>query len=98
MMRTMASPAVIRQRRIVAVSVLGAIAAAAVIGGVLIGSGGDDASSSETAGGRQKGAGAALPNPPQLPGAGRRLFPDRRVVASYGNPRADELGALGIGT
>jgi hypothetical protein len=34
----------------------------------------------------------------QLPGGGRRLFPDRRVVAFYGNPRDDELGALGIGT
>jgi hypothetical protein len=99
MMRSMASPAVIRQRRIVAVSVLGAIAAAAVIGGVLIGSGGDDASSSENVSGGQKSGSADQAKPPaQLPGGGRRLFPDRRVVAFYGNPRDDELGALGIGT
>ena len=35
---------------------------------------------------------------PQLPGGGRRLFPDRRIVGFYGNPRDDELGELGIGT
>ena len=31
----------------------------------------------------------------QLPGGGRRLFPDRLVVALYGHPGAPELGALG---
>ena len=36
--------------------------------------------------------------PPELPGGGRRLFPDRRVVAYYGAPQDDELGELGIGT
>jgi hypothetical protein len=41
---------------------------------------------------------AERPARAQLPGGGRRLFPDRRVVAFYGNPRDDELGALGIGT
>jgi len=97
MMRTMASPALIRQRRIVAVSVLGAIAAAAVIGGAVVGSGGDDARSAESAGGSQA-SGSDRPAPTQLPGGGRRLFPDRRVVAFYGNPRDEELGALGIGT
>ncbi|WP_272475924.1 hypothetical protein [Baekduia alba] len=96
----MASPATIRQRRIVAVSALGVLAAAAVIGGAVIGSGGNDAkggtnaSSSGAAGAGEDGA----PKPVQLPGGGRRLFPDRRVVAFYGNPRDDELGALGIGT
>ena len=35
---------------------------------------------------------------PELPRGGRRLFPDFRVVALYGNPRAAELGELGIGT
>jgi hypothetical protein len=35
---------------------------------------------------------------PELPRGGRRLFPDYRVVALYGNPRAAELGELGIGT
>ncbi|WCB92044.1 hypothetical protein DSM104299_00726 [Baekduia alba] len=99
-MPSMASPATIRQRRIVAVSALGVLAAAAVIGGAVIGSGGNDAkggtnaSSSGAAGAGEDGA----PKPVQLPGGGRRLFPDRRVVAFYGNPRDDELGALGIGT
>lgn len=36
--------------------------------------------------------------PAQLPGGGRRLFPQRRVVAFYGNPRDPQLGTLGIGT
>ena len=30
---------------------------------------------------------APRPAPPQLPGGGRRIFPDRRVVAFYGNPQ-----------
>ena len=33
----------------------------------------------------------------QLPGGGRRIFPDRRVVAFYGAPQSTRLGALGIG-
>ncbi len=36
--------------------------------------------------------------PPELPGGGRRLFPDRRVVGFYGAPQDDELGELGIGS
>jgi hypothetical protein len=36
--------------------------------------------------------------PPELPGGGRRLFPQHRVVAYYGAPQNVELGALGIGT
>jgi hypothetical protein len=41
-----------------------------------------------------RGAEAA---PPELPGGGRRILPDRRVVAFYGAPQDAELGALGIG-
>jgi hypothetical protein len=37
------------------------------------------------------------PPPPELPRGGRRIFPDHRVVAYYGAPQSDELGALGIG-
>ena len=46
------------------------------------------------------GRAAASPRPKatQLPGGGRTFFPGRRVVAFYGNPADDELGALGIGT
>jgi hypothetical protein len=36
--------------------------------------------------------------PPELPGGGRKLFPQHRVVAYYGAPQNVELGALGIGT
>ncbi len=60
--------------------------------------GGDDAQTA--AAGTSAGAGAAAPKRPkatQLPGGGRRIFPDRRVVAFYGNPADDELGELGIG-
>src|SRR4051794_35769982 len=96
MMRNVASQAVIRQRRIVALCALGAVAAAAVIGGALLGSGsGADGRTSAASGASD---GAARAKPAELPGGGRRLFPDRRVVAFYGNPRDDELGALGIGT
>src|SRR3954453_2788799 len=35
---------------------------------------------------------AAKAAPVQLPRGGRRLFPDRRIVAYYGNPRDRELG------
>ena len=34
----------------------------------------------------------------ELPGGGRRIFPDRRVVAFYGAPQHEQLGILGIGT
>jgi hypothetical protein len=33
-----------------------------------------------------------------LPGGGRRIFPDYRVVGFYGAPQDEQLGALGIGT
>jgi hypothetical protein len=35
---------------------------------------------------------------PQLPGGGRELLPDHRLVAYYGAPGSEELGALGVGT
>lgn len=83
-----------RRRRLTA---LGAVAGLAVVVGIAVGAGrgggggdgGHEAATSAAAGG---------PQPTRLPGGGRRLFPDRRVVAFYGNPRDDELGALGIGT
>jgi hypothetical protein len=93
-------PVVIRQRRLVALSALGAVAAAAVVGGALLGAGGGgaDADGAPSASSRAVRDAAPQPEPAELPGGGRRLFPDRRVVAFYGNPRDDELGALGIGT
>ncbi len=34
----------------------------------------------------------------ELPRGGRRIFPDFRVVAFYGAPQDEQLGALGVGT
>lgn len=83
-----------RRRRLTA---LGAVTLVAVVGGFAAGAGGGDPERGP-GDGERAGTGAAPPKPTQLPGGGRRLFPDRRVVAFYGNPRDDELGALGIGT
>lgn len=97
--RSMASAATIHQRRVVAASVLGAVAAVALIGGAIAGSGsGSGSKSSAAENGAASNAARPKPAPAQLPGGGRRLFPDRRVVAFYGNPRAAQLGELGIGT
>ncbi len=38
------------------------------------------------------------PAPVELPRGGRSVLPEHRVVAFYGAPQSDELGALGIGT
>jgi hypothetical protein len=49
----------------------------------------------------RRGRGSGGPRGGRLrarPGGGRRLFPDKRVVAFYGAPQAAELGTLGIGT
>ncbi len=77
------------------------MALVAVIGGFAAGAGGGDperGGAGDSTGTKTTRATAKTPKPVQLPGGGRRLFPDRRVVAFYGNPRDDELGALGIGT
>ncbi len=76
----------VRQRRLF---LLAAVAAVALLAGVVVGArdGGD---SEEPA--------VAADRPSELPGGGRRLFPDRRVVAFYGAPQDEELGELGIGT
>lgn len=59
--------------------------------------GSDDDAATAAAKGKAVAARKAAARP-HLPGGGRRLFPDRRIVAFYGNPRDDELGELGIGT
>ena len=65
----------------------------AVVGGVLalvLGGGEEPAP--------QKAASEPADRPVELPRGGRRLFPDRRIVAYYGAPQDQELGALGIGS
>ena len=74
-----------RQRRVVA---LAGVAAAALLVGVVVGAGGGGDGGTESAEERAD-------RPPELPGGGRRLFPDRRVDAFYGAPQDDELGELG---
>jgi hypothetical protein len=70
-----------------------AVLALAIIGtAVLIGSG--DGEPRRTA-----ADDAAVPPPPaELPRGGRSILPEFRVVAYYGAPQSDELGALGIGS
>jgi hypothetical protein len=91
---TLPSSAVYRRRRLVALGVVGALAALA---GVAVGAG--DGSRGDTGAVRQsadsKAAGRA---PAELPRGGRRIFPDFRVVAFYGAPQSHDLGALGIGS
>jgi hypothetical protein len=85
------SPAVFRRRRLVALGVLLLIVAGVVA--LLSRSGGDEPATKASA----KQA-APKPKLAELPRGGRRLLPDRRIVAYYGAPQDDELGALGIGT
>ena len=86
------SPAVFRRRRLVALGVLLLIVAGAVA--LLTGFGGDDKPAKQQASAKK----AAPPKLAELPRGGRELLPDRRIVAYYGAPQDDELGALGIGT
>ena len=81
-----------RRRR----SALAGVAVAAAIAGAVVGAGHGGGGGSGGAG--TPSASASRPRPTQLPGGGRTLFPARRVVAFYGNPRAAGLGTLGIGT
>ena len=84
------SPSVIRQRRLAAGgAALLALVVILVVAGVFSGGGETPSSAQEVADRSAR---------PELPGGGRRLFPDRRVVAYYGAPQDDELGALGIGS
>jgi hypothetical protein len=89
---TAAPPNVYRRRRLVALGVLLVLLAGLL---VLLTGGGDDES------GRPAGGAAAKPDAPklaELPRGGRRLLPDRRIVAFYGAPQDEELGTLGIGS
>jgi len=84
-------PHVYRRRRLTALGVLAAAGVCAFAVGASVT--GDEPEMRSAA----SEAPAQAP-PPELPGGGRRLFPDRRVVAFYGAPQAAALGVLGIGT
>jgi hypothetical protein len=85
------SERVIRQRRLAAGGAAALLAVVVLVAGTCAFSGGDD--------GPDATREAAQREPlPQLPRGGRTLLPDKRVVAYYGSPQDEELGALGIGT
>lgn len=83
------TPAGRRGRALIAA--LAGIALVAFVLGVAAGGGGDDDRPDAAA---TADAAAAL----ELPGGGREIFPGRRVVALYGSPGDDALGALGVGS
>jgi len=79
---------------LLALVIVVAVAAAAVGGG-----GEDGGAGSGSGSGDEKARATPTPTPPPtLPSGKRRIFPDHRVVGFYGNPAADELGILGIGS
>jgi hypothetical protein len=84
---------VVHRRRVVAGTVAAVLAVASATAGALIGAGGDRALPAS-----QAEEPAAAPAPVELPRGGRDIFPRHRVVAYYGAPQDEELGALGIGT
>jgi hypothetical protein len=84
-------PSVYRRRRMGALAVLVGLGACAFAVGAVVQD--DGASKPETA-----TTAAVEQQLVELPGGGRRLFPDKRVVAFYGAPQDDALGVLGIGS
>jgi len=88
------SPSVYRRRRIVAVLLGVAVLAFVVLLVRAIADGDGEAGGERTTSAKA----TPTPTPPELPGGGRSLLPDRRIVAFYGAPQAAELGQLGIGT
>ena len=90
--REAARRATVRRRRLTLVGVLIGVAVvvlAVTSAGSILGGGDGDGGSA--------GAEEEAP-PPELPGGGRKVFPDRRVVAYYGAPQDKQLGALGMGS
>jgi hypothetical protein len=77
-----------RNRRITLAAATG-VGAAVVLAFLVISGGGEDGS--DVAGAEEDS------QPATLPGGGRSIFPERRVVAYYGAPQDRQLGALGIG-
>jgi hypothetical protein len=84
--------AVYRRRRLAG---LAAVVGIAVLLAVVVSALGGGSSSSDEDAARAEPAAERLA---ELPGGGRRIFPEHRVVGFYGHPTDTELGALGIGT
>jgi hypothetical protein len=79
----------VRQRRIVA----GVVAA-----GVVLLFAGAVSALTGSSGSADERADKDTPPPAELPRGGRRILPTHRVVAFYGAPQDEQLGALGVGT
>jgi hypothetical protein len=86
------SPQVYRRRR---ASAAAALAAAVLVAAIALRAGGGGSAARAP---QPRTDAAVRPPLKQLPGGGRRIFPDHRVVAFYGAPQSERLGALGIGT
>jgi hypothetical protein len=82
--------ATFRRRRLTALGVLVLLGLGAWL---LLGGGEEERASRSGAPGRP-----VAEKQVELPRGGRRLLPDRRIVAFYGAPQDRELGELGIGT
>jgi hypothetical protein len=85
-----------RRRRLLALLVLACLAIGCVL--AVRSCGAEDSALGRDAAGDGGAKVAAADKPAALPGGGRRIFPDYRVVAFYGAPQDNALGALGIGT
>jgi len=83
------SPAVYRRRRLVALAVLAGMVAA--VAALALGGGEEERAA-------RPAPRAEAERTVELPRGGRRLLPDRRIVAFYGAPQDDELGVLGTGS
>lgn len=68
-------------------------AAAAVLGLAACGSQDDEAQGGSES--TDSSSPSSTPEPVELPGGGREVFPDRRMVALYGTPGVPGLGCLG---
>jgi hypothetical protein len=79
------------RRRLTAAAGLGGLIAAVVL---LVGSGGGEPEPRRVA---EPVATPVPARPAELPRGGRSVLPEHRVVAYYGAPQSEELGALGIG-
>ena len=92
-MRGVTEPAsVYRRRRATALALLAALFVLLVLAIRSCGSeAADDIADSEP-------QAVAADRPAELPRGGHRIFPDFRVVAFYGAPQDDQLGALGVGS
>ncbi len=84
---------IVQRRRVVAGAIAAVLALGSATAGALTGAGGEEALPPT-----QAAQPTATPGPPELPRGGRSIFPQHRVVAYYGAPQDEELGALGIGS